>query len=49
MLSNNELLKWAYNKIMKSTIQMPISSQTASTAVSGIRGIGQIASLIARA
>jgi hypothetical protein len=49
MLSNNELLKWAYNKIMKSTLQMPISSQTASTAVSGIRGIGQIASLIARA
>jgi hypothetical protein len=49
MLSNNELLKWAYNKIMKSTIQMPISSQTASTVAGSMRGIGQIASLIARA
>jgi hypothetical protein len=49
MLSNNELLKWAYNKIMKSTLQMPISSQTASTVAGSMRGIGQIASLIARA
>ena len=49
MLSNSELLKWAYNKIMKSTFQMPISSQTASTAAGSIRGIGQLASLIARA
>ena len=50
MLSKYEPLKWAYNKIMKSTLQMPISSQTASTSAAGtIKGIGQLASLISRA
>lgn len=49
LLSNSELVKWAYNKIMKITVQIQVTSRTASTAVSGIRAIGQLTSLIARA